>query len=198
MTGPALLFSKSPAISGQLTSKTPESVVILSRAGFLKICGTVVLGRSADGSSLFTGALAFISADAAPRAATRTFEMEEAGAALFRPHLNTAFDLRSHTGLRLRLRLVQITPGPLNREVEQFSLTFHGSHSAMAAQGTYQFRHPALGTFDLFIAPIGSATAQRTLYEACFSRHLGPRERTARQDCAPGGPGGDVACQTHS
>lgn len=57
--------------------------------------------------------------------------------------------------------------GPPARFV-QFSLVFRGPADPLLPQGTYRFRHAALGDFAFFITPV-ARTAQAADYEACFS-----------------------------
>jgi hypothetical protein len=165
--------------------------VNLSRAGFLKICVAALLGRTVDTASWFTstgGAPA-----AAPGGARAPFRVEDASASVFQPYLNTTFAVRSSGGTRLPLVLARVTEQPFTHNVEQFSLSFHAAPGAALSHGTHAFQHPALGEFDLFIAPIGGGSAKRTLYEACFSRHPSAQDRLARSRHEPA-PGGDIAC----
>lgn len=57
--------------------------------------------------------------------------------------------------------------------VECFSLTFSGPRTRALAQNTYQFDHPALGSFPLFIVPMG-VSADGPHYEAAFYRLHAP------------------------
>lgn len=50
----------------------------------------------------------------------------------------------------------------------QFSLLFRGPADPLLPQGTYHFRHAALGDFAFFITPV-ARTREATDYEACFS-----------------------------
>ena len=163
----------------------------VSRAGFLKICGAVLLGRSADASP--TGA-SISDAAAALGGTGSAFQVEHATAALFLGHVNTTFTVRSAEGAGLPLRLARVTERPLTHDVEQFSLGFDAASAAPLPCGTHTLHHPTLGAFDLFMAPVG-AGSRRTEYEACFSRHVGVHERSARARREDGAPGGDAACQ---
>jgi hypothetical protein len=55
-------------------------------------------------------------------------------------------------------------------------LTFRAEPGAPALDGTHTFHHPALGTLDLFIAPVGGRVAGQATYEACFSRHVSAQD----------------------
>lgn len=156
----------------------------VSRGGFLKICGAALLGPCVEASPLLAAAAGPAIASAIGRPRVR-FHLQNASAALFRPHLNTTFSLHSADGTRHRVVLATVAEGPIDKHIEQFSLIFRAPTGAVLPDGTYAFQHPALGTFELFIVPIGAADVRRASYEACFSRHVGPR-------------GEDTACQTHS
>ena len=68
--------------------------------------------------------------------------------------------------------LARVTERPLTQGVQQFSLTFHAPAGSPALNGTSAFRHSILGEFDLFIVRVGAGGPDRTVYEACFSRHV--------------------------
>jgi len=167
--------------------------VNVSRAGFLKICVAVLLGRAAGASSLFTS-IGGPFAAAAPGRVGAPFRVEDASASVFQPYLNTTFAVRSTGTTRLPLVLARVTERPLTHDVEQFSLSFHAPPGRLLPHGTHAFQHPALGAFDLFISPAGGGGAQRTVYEACFSRHLSAQDSAARVRHELAAPGGDTAC----
>ncbi len=138
----------------------------VSRAGFLKVCVGALLGRTADVSSLFTSiGGAFVGGPWAP------FRVEDASAALFRAHVNSTFVVRTAEGTRVPLVLARVLDRPLTPGIEQYSLSFQAPPDASLSQGMYALEHAALGTFDLFIAPIGGGSVDGTVYEACLSRH---------------------------
>jgi hypothetical protein len=53
---------------------------------------------------------------------------------------------------------------------EKFSLLFTGSKDRSLAQNTHRFEHAELGTFEMFIVPIGHQDSSRIYYEAVFNR----------------------------
>jgi hypothetical protein len=159
--------------------------VTVSRGDFLRVWGVLLLGRTV-GAEWTALADAFAGA---PRPSFCVFRIEHASAADFRPHLHTTFTVHSTAGTRLPLTLVQVTQQPTAEGIEQFSLEFHATPGAPALHGTHAIHHGTLGGFDLFIAPVGAASAQRTVYEACFSRHV-PASRGARSGADT--PGGDA------
>jgi hypothetical protein len=151
----------------------------VSRGSFLKICGQIVgaalLGSPVDAGSLLTLAGTPLAA-AEPAVPRGRFRLQDATAPLFRQYLNASFAVRSADGIRARLVLVKVIELPVTRNVEQFSLMFHAPSATVVRDGMHAFRHPALGDFTMFIAPVGGPDPRRAVYQACFTRHLPPRE----------------------
>ena len=102
-------------------------------------------------------------------AAPGVLHLDDISAAAFAPHLDSRFATDAGP-----LTLTRIVERPLQRGVEQFSLIFRAAADDCRPHGTYAFAHPALGNFDLFIAPVGLPSEGAT-YEACFSRHVDER-----------------------
>jgi hypothetical protein len=154
----------------------------VSRADFLKACGVALLGVG-------VGAHEQLLDSAARPAGTEHAGVDRSlpprhGADQFREHLRTAFSVRSADGTCEQMVLSKILERPLAKNVEQFSLIFHAPVGMSLPQGTYTFRHQALGDFDWFIVPIDAPNSHRTIYEACFSRHLGANEVGRRPGAA--------------
>lgn len=170
----------------------------LSRGQFLKICGTALLGGRVDAWPGLAGFLAGGDAAAPVDSMPGRLRVQDACASQFRPHLNTTFAAGSADGVPLRLVLAHITEQPITGGVEQFSLIFHGPPAAPVAHGIQTFRHPVLGDFDLFIAPVGRPNVRRTVYEACFSRHVSPGEHRARLGTERPAPLEDTGCRIPS
>lgn len=103
--------------------------------------------------------------------ATR-FRLQDATASLFRRYLTDSFTVRAAGEGRLRLVLAKVTDGPAIRNVEQFSLIFHGPAGAPVPDGTYTFQHPEIGAFNLFIVAVGMPNDRRVVYQACFARYV--------------------------
>jgi hypothetical protein len=97
-------------------------------------------------------------------------------AARYRDHVGTTFtiDEVSH-----RVRLTSVVESPLHPEIEQFSLLFAGPAGDAIPHGIYTFRHAALGRLEMFITPVGAPSAA-PVYQACFSRHLQPKDLLCR------------------
>ena len=153
---------------------------MFSRKAFLKACGAALLGAHVEPLALLEAAAQPSVPSERPLAAGG-FRLNDADARLFRPHLNSTFGVRSGDGTRVRLVLTEIVERPRTRNVEQFSLIFHAPAGAAVADGVHVFEHQALGGFELFIVPIGSPNGRRTVYQACFSRHLSAEEVSRAQ-----------------
>ncbi len=88
----------------------------------------------------------------------------------FLKNLNSTFRVLDKTSPTVvEARLVEVNEGRSNEQVEQFSLIFRGPPEPCLAQQTYELQHSAMGTFDLFLVPVG-ADADGMTYEAVFSR----------------------------
>ena len=88
----------------------------------------------------------------------------------FTPLVGSQFDLSGPDGKALVLELLEANvagsaaPSAIR---EPFSLTFCEPSAAPLDQRTYELTHPSLGTFQLFIVPVGRDQCG-TRYEAVF------------------------------
>jgi hypothetical protein len=96
-------------------------------------------------------------------------------AGIFTPHLGTTFRIHLAEVQGLGVELITVTPQesqPLaspaahGRRVP-FSLLFRGPRTPILPQRIYSLAHAQLGTFDLFLVPIGP-DAHGMRYEAVF------------------------------
>jgi hypothetical protein len=85
--------------------------------------------------------------------------------------LDSAFEIKAMEtdGASLEIRLIEVKRRPAPPGYEQFSALFIGPASPVYPQGIYRFAHPAMGTLDLFMVPVGRAAAG-IQYEVCVSR----------------------------
>jgi hypothetical protein len=72
------------------------------------------------------------------------------------------------------LRLAEVSAERVSNGFAQFSLFFHGPPSRLLPQHIYTLHHDVLGSLALFIVPIVGSNAERIVYEACFTRRVGP------------------------
>lgn len=98
----------------------------------------------------------------------------------FAGHVGEKFMLQVSTSQDVELELIRASEkggestsaggdGAPARQGERFSLVFRGPRENPLPQHTYEFRHAELGSFPLFIVPIGM-DADGYLYEAVFTR----------------------------
>jgi hypothetical protein len=67
-----------------------------------------------------------------------------------------------------QLTLIAVEGPGIQGQTEQFSLLFRGPLETPFEQGTQEVRHDALGTFYLFLVPIGRE-ADGMRYESAFN-----------------------------
>ena len=68
------------------------------------------------------------------------------------------------------LELIEVTERPAPASQEVFSVLFRGPRSPELPQRFYGLRHPKLGSFGLFLVPVGPDREGFPLYEALFNR----------------------------
>ena len=93
----------------------------------------------------------------------------------FSPHVDSAFLIRSESQLPKRVILHQVLEYTTKRDEMRprnlraaFSVFFRGASGDKLEQGTYRMDHDELGTFELFLVPIGSGR-DATVFEAVFA-----------------------------
>ena len=98
------------------------------------------------------------------------FDLLTAGPDDFRAVLFSEFVVSgSSAAVPVRLRLSDLTDGPPDARIMQYSLTFNGG-SQVLPEGTHTFHHAQLGDFDLFIVPASGRDSTAVAYHACISR----------------------------
>jgi hypothetical protein len=84
--------------------------------------------------------------------------------------INTDFLVVNDEDKRATLQLNSVEPHRAAADFLHFSLLFTGQAADYFPQCTYQFSHPILGQFDLFIVPIGPDKISGLMrYEAIFN-----------------------------
>jgi len=95
----------------------------------------------------------------------------------FAPHVNSTFKVQLGPLQHADVRLTEVADLPApggagsasgDRE-GQFSLMFRGPLEPRFAQNTYHVEHPEMGTFALFLVPVGESADGRH-YQAVFNR----------------------------
>ena len=104
----------------------------------------------------------------------------------FAPHVNSTFQVQLGALQHAVVRLLDVADLPVaggsaapavDRE-RQFSLIFRGPLEQPFTQNTYHVEHPRMGTFALFLVPVGEAADGRH-YQAIFNRIGAPPAREA-------------------
>jgi len=117
--------------------------------------------------------MAIAAARIEPLAIGSSFQLDRADVSHFEPLVGEAFTVFPGDGsARVRVRLASVRQQWSTAKVSQFSLIFHGSASNPLAQGIHEFRHQSLGSFSIFISPVGVPTGEQRAFQACFGRHV--------------------------
>jgi hypothetical protein len=93
--------------------------------------------------------------------------------ATFAPHQGHTFQVQLPEGAPLALTLSEVTPlgavtAPPSAQRAPFSLVFLGPAAPLLPQRIYRLSHSSIGTFDLFLVPLGPGPGGLR-YEAIFS-----------------------------
>jgi hypothetical protein len=98
--------------------------------------------------------------------------LEDFTLATFTPLVGQQFQVLVDDGVTIGVVLVEATEPPLDREPSgarmPFSIVFRGPLDPLLPQRIYGLSHDDLGSFDLFIVPIGQ-DEEGTRYEAVFT-----------------------------
>jgi Domain of unknown function (DUF6916) len=86
----------------------------------------------------------------------------------FTPHLDASFDMQTADGV-VPVRLAKVDPaGNSGRAGGAFSLIFVAPAGPFLPQAIYPVTHPALGTMEIFLVPVGPAQGGNG-YQAIFT-----------------------------
>ena len=115
----------------------------------------------------------------------RGVSLAEVAFGTFAAQVNSQFLLRNVNGGAQALELVEAEPAPGGDSFadgggETFSLLFRGDPTRPLQQDTYRFEHTRIGSFEMFIVPIGCEDRSHCYYEAVFNR-LPPESRPRGQ-----------------
>lgn len=101
--------------------------------------------------------------------------LDQLGAEQFAGLVGTKFEVAIQPNVVVTLELNNVSTPAVNdqRTYERFSLLFNGPIEQPLEQRTYRFEHERLGSFDLFIVPVGAENGARQ-YEAVFNRRILP------------------------
>jgi len=101
--------------------------------------------------------------------------------ATFQPHVGSDFTVEV-AEQRVALRLSEVVDDGIAHGLHQFSLLFHGPADHVLPASIHRFVHDALGVIEIFVVPVVGSTAERIVYQACFSVRApaGPLQDTPR------------------
>lgn len=87
----------------------------------------------------------------------------------FHPHLHDKFEVRTTTGDKVELELVEIRDASSGM-IDGFHLIFRGPLDKVFRHDTHRVTHKKIGEFDLFLGPVMYGKTDATYYQAVFSR----------------------------
>ncbi|HEX8137436.1 MAG TPA: hypothetical protein VF544_07585 [Pyrinomonadaceae bacterium] len=152
--------------------------VVAVAAGFPLKAAVTAIGQGAAAPAAPSGAAEGVAGGTAPTAATGKATSARPALLLskatFAPYLNTAFVVQSKRTRAVEVKLVEVSSrGPVpDQQVpgkECFALVFSGQQRL--SQDVYEFKHAALGTFNLLLVPVGmTKRGKGQYYEAVINR----------------------------
>ncbi|HEV2147820.1 MAG TPA: hypothetical protein VGR37_10490 [Longimicrobiaceae bacterium] len=88
----------------------------------------------------------------------------------FAGHVGEPFRIHADDGSSIEARLASARTWGSGSDGHRvpFTLTFHGPLSPVLPQRIYRLQHDGIGTFELFLVPVGPAGGEMQ-YEAVFS-----------------------------
>jgi hypothetical protein len=142
----------------------------ISRRYFLRAGGVAMAAASAPIS------LNALAAERRPGHTSPSAQAALMRKAMFAAHLNTIFLVRPNGGQEVSIELIDLHDiGPAQQRKaaarkgqECFALAFRARDRQALKQNTYRMEHRALGSFDLFIAPVKS-NKYGQVYEAIIN-----------------------------
>lgn len=143
-----------------------------TRRRFLVVCSVLAAGSSLAPAAGF----------GARRFRPREVSLDQISFAAFASQVGTTFEVTGATDLQL-VKAEPLAGGPLpgssavDLQNEQFALLFAGPATIALPQDTYEFIHPVLGRFAMFIAAVGPREPQASYYQAVFNRLVPGRPR---------------------
>lgn len=128
----------------------------MSRTGLLKLGAVAALVLGAGPAARAAAGGPAQSATEAEGVATRVRGPRYLRLATYVPLVGSTFKIHREGSSPLSVKLAAATRLP--GVGESFSLMFRGHANATLGQQIYHLEHPSLGTFPLFVVPVGRAT----------------------------------------
>jgi hypothetical protein len=89
----------------------------------------------------------------------------------FSKHLNTKFRIPISDTEAVDAELTEVTEHLVSPRQERFSIYFRAANETFLGQGMRRFEHDKMGSFELFIVPMGR-DEEGTSYESVFNRMI--------------------------
>jgi hypothetical protein len=89
--------------------------------------------------------------------------------ATFTENLNSDFSILLDETTTVQLVLVEVSDLRERDRYQAFSILFRGPRESMVPQGLYKIEHGRMGSFDIFLVPVGVGE-EGYQYEAVFNR----------------------------
>jgi hypothetical protein len=86
----------------------------------------------------------------------------------FSENLKTIFEIQVSALDTQELELIEVSKQEIHRGTESFDVLFRGKKENQFTQGTYMIHHARMGSFPVFVVPVGDG--KNVLYQAIFSR----------------------------
>jgi len=87
----------------------------------------------------------------------------------FSQNLNTNFEIQVSALNAQALELIEVSKKKVDRGIEFFDVVFRGPKENQFKQGTYTIHHARMGSFPVFVVPIGNGR-NGVFYQAVFGR----------------------------
>jgi len=86
----------------------------------------------------------------------------------FFENLKTTFEIQVSALNRQELELIEVSKQKIHRRTESFDVLFRGKKENQFTQGTYMIHHARMGSFPVFVVPVGDG--KNAFYQAIFTR----------------------------
>jgi hypothetical protein len=101
--------------------------------------------------------------------------------AAFAKNLNQVFEIQLDNEKSLVVTLSEVSELNESARQQRFSLIFKGPEDTLLPQQLYSMRHESLGTFEIFLVPVGTAP-DGFLYQAVFNQMRNPGSTNESRD----------------
>jgi hypothetical protein len=128
----------------------PTEAHRLTRRGLVKAGAAVALAVGAGSTGEALGGIGHLASPGIGKPRDGAAFLQRA---TYEPLVGTSFRVLRPDGRKLRMTLIQVQPFPSRGEA--FSLLFRARHPIGVEGHLYRIEHSALGSFELFVSPVG-------------------------------------------